>query len=76
MTNLLAGKGSSQEYGVRPLYRAIVSLVEDLAADLMLARHMKKVDTLCVSVQEDQVQVRLVRKKRIPALRAGEGTFY
>jgi len=57
---LLAGKGSSREYGARPLRRAIASLVEDPAADLMLAGRLKKGDTLCVSAQGDQVQVRLV----------------
>ena len=57
---LLAGKGGSREYGARPLRRAIASLVEDPAADLMLAGRLKKGDTLCVSAQGDQVQVRLV----------------
>ena len=58
--SLLAGKGSSREYGARPLRRAIASLVEDPAADLMLAGQLKKGDTLCVSAQGDQVQVKLV----------------
>ncbi len=57
---LLAGKGSSREYGARPLRRAIASLVEDPAADLMLAGRLKKGDTLCVSAQGDEVKVRLV----------------
>ena len=58
--SLLAGKGSSREYGARPLRRAIASLVEDPAADLMLAGRLKKGDTLKVSAQGDEVQVRLV----------------
>ena len=57
---LLAGKGSSREYGARPLRRAIASLVEDPAADLMLAGRLKKGDTLCVSAQGEEVMVRLV----------------
>ena len=58
--SLLAGKGSSREYGARPLRRAIANLVEDPAADLMLTGQLKKGDTLCVSAQGDQVKVRLV----------------
>ena len=58
--SLLAGKGSSREYGARPLRRAIASLVEDPAADLMLEKKKKKGDTLQVSAQGDEVQVRLV----------------
>jgi ATP-dependent Clp protease ATP-binding subunit ClpC len=57
--SLLAGQ-STREYGARPLRRAIASLVEDPAADLMLSGRLKKGDTLCVSAQGDQVQVRLV----------------
>ena len=57
---LLAGKGSSREYGARPLRRAIASLVEDPAADLMLTGQLKKGGTLKVLAQGDQVQVRLV----------------
>ena len=56
---LLAGKGT-REYGARPLRRAIASLVEDPAADLMLSGRLKKGDTLCVSAQGDEVKVRLV----------------
>ncbi len=58
--SLLAGKGSSREYGARPLRRAIANLVEDPAADLMLTGQLKKGDTLCVSAQGDEVKVRLV----------------
>ena len=56
---LLAGKGT-REYGARPLRRAIASLVEDPAADLMLSGRLKKGDTLCVSAQGEEVKVRLV----------------
>ena len=58
--SLLARRGSSREYGARPLRRAIASLVEDPAADLMLAGRLKKGDTLQVSAQGDEVTVRLV----------------
>jgi ATP-dependent Clp protease ATP-binding subunit ClpC len=57
--SLLAGQ-STREYGARPLRRAIASLVEDPAADLMLSGRLKRGDTLRVSAQGDQVQVRLV----------------
>ena len=56
--SLLAGKGSDREYGARPLRRAIASLVEDPAADLMLAGQLKKGDTLQVMAQGDEVRVR------------------
>ena len=58
--SLLAGKGSSREYGARPLRRAIASLVEDPAADLMLTGQLKKGDTLQVSAQGDEVKVKLI----------------
>ena len=56
---LLAGHGA-REYGARPLRRAIASLVEDPAADLMLTGQLKTGDTLKVMAQGDQVRVRLV----------------
>ena len=58
--SLLASKGRNREYGARPLRRAIASLVEDPAADLMLAGQLKKGGTLKVMAQDDQVRVRLV----------------
>ena len=58
--SLLAGRGSDREYGARPLRRAISALVEDPAADLMLSGQLKKGDTLRVSAQGDEVQVKLV----------------
>ena len=58
--SLLAGRGSDREYGARPLRRAISALVEDPAADLMLTGQLKKGDTLRVSAQGDEVQVKLV----------------
>ena len=58
--SILAGKGSSREYGARPLRRAIANLVEDPAADLMLTGQLKEGDTLQVSAQGDEVTVRLV----------------
>ena len=57
---LLADRGSSREYGARPLRRAIASLVEDPAADLMLSGQLKAGDTLCVLAQNHEVQVRMV----------------
>ncbi|MEA4934470.1 MAG: AAA family ATPase, partial [Lawsonibacter sp.] len=58
--DLLACQGSDKEYGARPLRRAISSLVEDPAADLLLAGHMKKGDTLKVLAEDNRVQVKLV----------------
>lgn len=58
--DLLACQGSDKEYGARPLRRAISSLVEDPAADLLLAGHMKKGDTLKVMAEDNRVQVKLV----------------
>jgi len=57
---LLACRGSDREYGARPLRRAISALVEDPAADLLLAGQMKKGDTLKVMAQDQEVQVKLV----------------
>ena len=51
---------SDREYGARPLRRAIASLVEDPAADLMLAGRLKNGDAIKVVAQGDEVQVKLV----------------
>ena len=58
--DLLASQGSNREYGARPLRRAISSLVEDPAADLMLAGQVKKGDTLQVVAEDGKVRVRLI----------------
>ena len=58
--SLLARRGSDREYGARPLRRAIASLVEDPAADLMLAGRLKNGDAIKVVAQGDEVQVKLV----------------
>ena len=58
--SLLAKRGSDREYGARPMRRAISALVEDPAADLMLAGQLKRGDTLQVCAQDDQVRVRLI----------------
>ena len=54
---LLARQGSSREYGARPLRRAISSLVEDPAADLMLAGRLTRGGTLRVAAEGGQVKV-------------------
>ena len=58
--SLLAREGSSREYGARPLRRAVASLVEDPAADLLLSGRMKKGDTLHVIAREGTVEVSLM----------------
>ena len=57
---LLAARGGGREYGARPLRRAISALVEDPAADLMLAGQLKKGGTIKVMAQDGQVRVGLV----------------
>ena len=57
---LLAREGGSREYGARPLRRAVASLVEDPAADLLLSGRMKKGDTLHVIAREGTVEVSLM----------------
>ena len=57
---LLAQAGRSQDYGARPLRRAISSQVEDPAADLILEGHLNRGDTLYVSQEAGILQVRSV----------------
>ena len=57
---LLADRGADREYGARPLRRAVSTLVEDPAADLILAGKLKQGDTLRVMAQEGQVRVQPV----------------
>ena len=54
---LLAQAGAGQDYGARPLRRAIAAQVEDPAADLMLEGCLKKGDRLQVWVEEGQIRV-------------------
>lgn len=57
---LLADQGTSREYGARPLRRAIATMVEDPAAELMLSGQLKRGDALAVLARADQVEVKLV----------------
>ena len=54
---LLAQTGAGQDYGARPLRRAIAVQVEDPAADLMLEGCLKKGDSLQVWAEEGQIRV-------------------
>ena len=54
---LLAQTGACQDYGARPLRRAIAAQVEDPAADLMLEGCLKKGDSLQVWAEEGQIRV-------------------
>ena len=54
---LLAQTGAGQDYGARPLRRAIAAQVEDPAADLMLEGRLKKGDSLQVWAEEGQIRV-------------------
>ena len=54
---LLAQAGSGQDYGARPLRRAIAAQVEGPAADLMLEGCLKRGDTLRVWAEEGRIQV-------------------
>ena len=54
---LLAQTGAGQDYGARPLRRAIAAQVEDPAADLMLEGCLKKGDNLQVWAEEGQIRV-------------------
>ena len=60
---LLARSGGDREYGARPLRRAVSSLVEDPAADLVLRGALVPGDTLQVSVSQGKVPVRPVSPK-------------
>ena len=55
---LLARTGQGQDYGARPLRRAIAAQVEDPAADLMLEGCLKRGDTLQVLAEEGAIQIR------------------
>ena len=54
---LLAQTGAGQDYGARPLRRAIAAQVEDPAADLMLEGCLKKGDSLQIWAEEGQIRV-------------------
>jgi len=57
---VLAGQGKDREYGARPLRRAVAALVEDPAADLLLAGRLKAGDTLRVFAADGTVKVEKV----------------
>ena len=60
---LLAQTGAGQDYGARPLRRAIAAQVEDPAADLLLAGGIQAGDRLLVRVGEGKVCVAPVRRE-------------
>ena len=53
-----ARKGSSPEYGVRPMRRLVRSRVEDPAADALLSGALKAGSTLTVTAEDDRLTVR------------------
>jgi len=59
---LLAREGRDREYGARPLRRAIARLVEDPAADLMLAGELKAGDVLRLFVRDGEVSVETMQE--------------
>ena len=58
---LLVRRGSSRDYGARPLRRAVTAQVEDPVADLLLASGEAPGGVVRVWAEGDQVQVNLVR---------------
>ncbi len=78
---LLARAGGDREYGARPLRRAVAALVEDPAADLMLAGTLNSGDVLRVEAREGQVRVRAERRQSEGTEQAGppaeqDGQFF
>lgn len=52
VVDVLAERGYDEKYGARPLRRAIRSLIEDKAAELMLSGGISRGDTVRAAVED------------------------
>ena len=55
VVDLLAERGYDEKYGARPLRRAIRSLIEDKAAEMMLSGRIGRGDTVCTAVEGGKI---------------------
>ena len=60
--SLLADPGMEREQGARPIRRAVRRRVEEPAADMLLSESLSAGDTLCLSVEQENIVLR--REKR------------
>ncbi len=60
--SLLADPGMEREQGARPIRRAVRRRVEEPAADMLLSESLSAGDTLCLSVERENIVLR--REKR------------
>ena len=55
VVDMLAERGYDEKYGARPLRRAIRSLIEDKAAELMLSGGLGRGDTVRAAVEDGKI---------------------
>ena len=55
VVDVLAERGYDEKYGARPLRRAIRSLIEDKAAELMLSGGISRGDTVRAAVEDGKI---------------------
>ena len=55
VVDYLAERGYDEKYGARPLRRAIRSLIEDRAAELMLEDKLGKGDSVSARIEEGKI---------------------
>ena len=56
--DVLAGEGFSEEYGARPLRRAILRFIEDPISEALLAGKFKTGDTIEVYAEEEEIKLK------------------
>jgi ATP-dependent Clp protease ATP-binding subunit ClpC len=64
---LLAKEGYSDEYGARPLKRAIQNRVEDALSDAILEHRFEEGGTILVDAEDDEIALRQVEGKKEPS---------
>ena len=60
---LIIKKGTNTNYGARPLRRAIQNMLEDKLAEEILNGNLKSGDTAKITVQDEQIQIKIKANK-------------
>ena len=60
--NFIAEKGYDQQFGARPLHRAIQKYLEDPLAEEILSLHIKQGDTLVADLDKENSKIKFTLK--------------
>src|SRR4029078_8455897 len=64
--NFIAEKGYDQQFGARPLHRAIQKYLEDPLAEEILRMHIKQGDIMVADLDKEQSKLKFSFKEKAP----------